>query len=104
MLDALVQFWSMVATLFADPRVAAAVPAFIISWFVGNKSTAFTCAIISFFSIRLILWMFSMPVEGAAGVGVFVALLGVHGIQDRIGQMNISHVVTVIVQAIKGRR
>lgn len=104
MLDALVTFWAWVAALFADPRVAAAVPAFIISWFIGNKSTALVCAIISFFSIRLILWMFSIPVEGAAGIGVFIALMGVHGIQDRLSQLDVAHLVNVIVQAIKGRK
>lgn len=104
MLDALVTFWAWVAALFADPRVAAAVPAFVISWFIGNKSTAFLCAVIAFFSIRLILWAFSIPVEGAAGIGVFMALMGVHGIQDRVSQLGIKHIAQAIAQAIKGRK
>jgi len=97
---------------FSDPRIAAAVPAFIVSWLIGNRRTALVCAVIAFCTINLIIWIsgipfggeYQLPVEAAAGVGAFMALMGVHGMQDRVNQLDIHSIARAVVNAIRGRK
>lgn len=106
--ELLVQLWAWGASIFSDPRFAAAVPAFLVSWLIGNRNTALVCAVIAFCTIKLIIWSssipfsgaYQIPVEGAAGIGAGMALMGVHGIQDRVNQLDVKHILQAIAQSI----
>lgn len=108
--DLLAQLWALVTLPFSDPRISAAVPAFVLSWLIGNRSTAFTCAVFAFCTINLIIWLsaipfggeYELPVEAASGVGAGMAFMGVHGLQDRVRSFDINTVVRAIINAIKG--
>lgn len=116
MAELLAQLWVLGTIPFQDPRIAAATPALLISWRIGNKSTALTVAIIAFSSIDLIIWFSSLPAAGAyqlpvpaaGGVGAGMALLGVHGMQDRVQGINLkafaSTIASSIADAIRGKR
>lgn len=109
MSDLLAQLWALTTLPFSDPRVAAAVPAFIISWLIGNRNTALVCAVIAFCTIKLVIWasgiplggQYQIPIEGAAGIGAGMALMGVHGMQARVQKLDIKYIANVIVDAIK---
>ncbi|MEC8917131.1 MAG: hypothetical protein VX796_05865 [Pseudomonadota bacterium] len=111
MSDLLAQLWALTTLPFSDPRIAAAVPAFIISWLIGNRNTALVCAIIAFCTIKLVIWasgipldgQYQIPVEGAAGIGAGMALMGVHGMQARVRQVDVPTVIKAIIKAIKGK-
>lgn len=111
MQELLAQLWSLMTIPFSDPRIAAAVPAFAVSWMMGNKKTALVCAVIAFCTIKLIIWSsgipfdgaYQLPVEGAAGVGAGMALMGVHGMQERVQSLNLDGVIKAIVNAIKSK-
>ncbi|RUR38532.1 hypothetical protein [Vreelandella populi] len=110
--DLLVQLWAIASSIFSDPRFAAAAPAFILSWLIGNRTTALTCAVIAFCTIKLIIWSssipfggeYQMPDEVAMGIGAGMALMGVHGIQERVHQMGLSAFLKAVADAIKGNR
>lgn len=108
--DLLAQLWTVITLPFSDPRLSAAVPAFVLSWLIGNRSTALACAIFAFCTINLIIWLsgipfdgdYQLPVEAASGVGAGMAFMGVHGLQDRVRSFDINSVARAIVNAIKG--
>ncbi|MGQ7286025.1 hypothetical protein ACUN7Z_00570 [Vreelandella venusta] len=116
MADLLHSLWMYMSMPFSDPRVAAAVPAFILSWLIGNRNTALACAVIAFCTINLIFWLsglpydgeYQLPVETAGGIGAGMALIGVHGIQERVNQINLKTIIQSVTQAIadafRGRR
>ncbi|MCC4288500.1 hypothetical protein [Vreelandella aquamarina] len=112
MAELLAQVWALGTAPFHDPRVAAAVPAFVVSWLIGNRNTALVCSIIAFCTINLIIWLsgipasgaYQLPVEAAAGVGAGMALMGVHGMQDRVQQVNFKSIASSIADAIRGKR
>lgn len=112
MAELLAQLWSWAAMPFQDPRIAAAAPAFVVSWLIGNRNTALVCAIIAFCTINLIIWLsgipangaFQLPVEAAAGVGAFMALMGVHGIQGRVQSISFKTIAGSIADAIRGKK
>lgn len=111
MQELLAQLWSLLSIPFSDPRIAAAVPAFALSWLMGNRNTALACAVVAFCTIKLIIWAtgvpydgaYQLPVEGASGVGAGMALMGVHVMQDRVQSLDVNTVARAIVNAIKGR-
>lgn len=112
MAELLAQLWSWAAMPFQDPRIAAAAPAFVVSWLIGNRNTALVCAIIAFCTINLIIYLsgipangaFQLPVEAAAGVGAGMALMGVHGMQERVTQLNFKTFLSSIADTFRGKK
>jgi len=112
MAELLAQLWSWAAMPFQDPRIAAAAPAFVVSWLIGNRNTALVCAIIAFCTINLIIYLsgipangaYQLPVEAAAGVGAGMALMGVHGMQDRVQQLKLKALINSIAESIRGKK
>ncbi|MBZ5486921.1 hypothetical protein HW452_05215 [Halomonas aquamarina] len=112
MAELLAQIWLWALAPFQDPRIAAAVPAFLVSWLIGNRNTALVCAVIAFCTIKLIIWLsgipaggaYQLPVEAAAGVGAGMALMGVHGIQDRVQGLKFKTLLSSIADSIRGKR
>lgn len=110
--EILAQVWLWAVYPFQDPRIAAAVPAFLVSWLIGNRNTALVCAIIAFCTIKMIIWIsgipadgaYQLPVEAAAGVGAGMALMGVHGIQDRVQNLKLKTLMSSIADSIRGKR
>lgn len=104
MADSLIEVWAFIVQLFTDPRIAAAVPAFIISLLIGNYKSALTCAVIAFCVARLVLYITGWPIETSSGIGAGMALMGVHGIQERVTQLDINYVINLIVSQFKRRK
>lgn len=112
MLDVLSIYWAWAVALFSDPRVAAALPALVVSWGVSQDvKSAFLCAFVAFTSIHLIIWLtslpfggdFTMPVTAASGVGTSMALMGLNEIQARVKQASLSTVLKAVVNAVKDK-
>ncbi len=112
MAELLAQLWALGTAPFHDPRVAAAVPAFVVSWLIGNRNTALVCSVIAFCTINLIIWLsgipasgaYQLPVEAAAGVGAGMALMGVHGMRERVQGLKLKTLASSVVDAIRGKR
>lgn len=109
MLDIFTPLWDAAAYLLSNPRFLAALPALVTSWAVTSEfRTSLLVAFIAFSSIDLIIWIttlfpgdFAMPVSAASGVGTFMGLIGMRGIQKRVEQVNVSYVIEVVVNLIK---
>ena len=95
--DVLAHVWAWAASLFTDARFISAVPAFVVSLLIDSGwKKAVSCAVVAFYTTPLLLWQFNIPFEGAPGVGVIIAITGVHGIVDRVRAANIKSVIDAL--------
>lgn len=96
-MEALAHLWDWLTDLLVDPRFLAALPAFVVSLLIESGwKKAVTCAVFAYYVTPLLMWQFGIPIQGASGVGVIIAIIGVHGIVDRVRSANIRSVVDAL--------
>lgn len=92
--DLFAHIWAWAAGLFTDARFISAIPAFVVSLLIDSGwKKAVTCAVVAFYATPMLMWQFGIPFEGAPGVGVIIAITGVHGIVDRVRSANFKSVI-----------
>lgn len=95
--ELLAHVWTWAIGLFTDARVISALPAFVVSLLIDSGwKKAVTCAVVAFYSTPMVMWQFGIPFEGAPGVGVIIAITGVHGIVERVRSANFKAVVEAL--------
>lgn len=93
-MDLLLLLREVATGAFTDPRFLAALPSLVVSLLIdGAFKKAISCAVIAFFVTPLMMWWLDIPFEGAPGVGVIIAVTGVHGIVDKVRSTDIKSVV-----------
>ncbi|WP_129141516.1 hypothetical protein [Modicisalibacter coralii] len=106
MLDALSSLWQFVADVMHNPRVAAACAAMIVSILFGRWRETLLVGFLAYCFIPIFIAnpIYPMPKEWASGAGATMAVMGVHGIQARIEQLDFKFLITAVMDRIKGKK
>ena len=104
MAEILAHLWVLGASLMQEPKAVAAFWAFAISWLIGNRTTAVSCAAIAYSSVTLILEVTGLEEAVSGGVGAAIALIGVHTIHNQAQGLNIKDLIVSAAKALRGKK
>ncbi|WP_106478128.1 hypothetical protein [Phytohalomonas tamaricis] len=106
MSDALTSLWPLITGLLTNPRVAAACAAMVVSILFGRWKETLLVGVLAYCFIPIFINnpIYPMPKDWASGAGATMAVMGVHGIQARIDQLDFKYLVGVLMDRIKGKK